>query len=49
MNREWTELLNKIIIWKAMGMPQYNNAAHPKHPDEEETSPNKNDMITSKR
>ena len=31
----------KILIWKAQGVPQSNNVAHPKHPEEEETSPNK--------
>ena len=28
-----------IIIMKAQGVPQLNNVAHPKHPEEEETSP----------
>ena len=34
----------KIIIWNAQGVPQYNNAAHPKHQEEEqeETSLNRN-------
>ena len=31
----------KIIIWKAQGVPQENNLAHPKHSEEEETSQNK--------
>ena len=33
----------KIIIWKAQGV------AHPKHPEEEETSPNRNHIITGKQ
>ena len=32
----------KIIIWKAQGVPQSNSVAHPRHPEEEETSPNRN-------
>ena len=32
----------KIIIWKAQGVPQLNNVAHPKHPEEEETLQTKN-------
>ena len=31
--------LPKIIIWKAQGVPRQNNVAHPKHPEEVETSP----------
>ena len=42
-------LLFKLIIWKAQGVPQLNNVAHPKHPEEEETSPNRNHIITSKQ
>ena len=38
----------KIIIWKAQGVSQSNNVAHPKHPEEEETSPNRNQIITGK-
>ena len=40
-----------MIIWKAQGVPQSNNAAHPKHTEEEETSSNRNHIhvITSKR
>ena len=38
-----------IIIWKAQGVPQQNNVAHPKHPEEEETSPNRNHIITGKQ
>ena len=30
-------------------MPQYNNLAHPKHPEVEETSPNRNHIITGKQ
>ena len=30
------------MIWNAHGVPQQYNAAHPKHQEEEETSPNKN-------
>ena len=37
---------NRIIIWKAQGVPQLNNVAHPKHPEEEETSPNRNHIFT---
>ena len=40
---------SKIIILKAQGVPQYNNVAHPKHPEEEETSPNRNHIITGKQ
>ena len=29
------------IIWKAQGVPQENNVAHPEHPEEDETSPNR--------
>ena len=32
----------KIIIWKALGVPQLVNAAHFKHQEEEEISPNGN-------
>ena len=39
----------EIIIWKAQGVPQQNNVAHPKHPEEEETSPNRNHIITGKQ
>ena len=39
----------KIIIWKARGVPQLNDVAHPKHPEEEETSPNRNHIITGKQ
>ena len=42
-------LLYKIIIWKAQGVPQLNNVAHPKHPEEEETSLNRNHIITGKQ
>ena len=42
-------LFNKIIIWKAQGVPQLNNVAHPKHPEEEEISPNRNHIITGKQ
>ena len=35
--------------WKAQGVPQLNNVAHPKHPEEEETSPNRNHIITGKQ
>ena len=38
-----------IIIRKAQGVPQLNNVAHPRHPEEEETSPNRKHIITSKR
>ena len=34
-------------IWKAKGVPQQNNAVHPKH--QEETSPNRSHKITSCR
>ena len=37
----------KVSIWKAQGVPQQNNAASRKHPEEEETSPNRNHIITS--
>ena len=37
----------EIIIRKFQGMPQYDNAAHPNHPEKEETSPNRNHIITS--
>ena len=40
--------LSKIIIWKAQGVPQ-NNVAHPKHPEEEGTSPNRNHIITGEQ
>ena len=39
----------EIIIWKAQGVPQLNNVAHPKHPEEEETSPNRNHITTGKQ
>ena len=39
----------KIIIWKAQGVSQLNNVVHPKHPEEEETSPNRNHIITGKQ
>ena len=46
----YTDLFTlKIIIWKAQGVPQLNNVVHPKHPEEEETSPNKNHIITGKQ
>ena len=38
-----------IIIWKAQGVPQLNNVAHPKQPEEKETSPNRNHIITGKQ
>ena len=41
--------LRSIYMWKAQGVPQYNKAAHPKHPEKEETSPNRNHIITSNR
>ena len=28
---------SEIIIWKAQGVPQLNNVAHPKHPEEDDT------------
>ena len=34
---------------KAQGVPQEKNVAHPKHPEEEETSPNRNHIITGKQ
>ena len=39
----------KIIIWKAQGVPQLKNAAHPKHQEEEEISHIRNHTITCKR
>ena len=42
-------IISKIIIWKAQGVPQLNNVAHPKHLEEEETSPNRNHIITGKQ
>ena len=39
----------EIIIWKAQGVPQYNNVAHPKHQEEEEISPNRKHIITGKQ
>ena len=42
-------MADTIIIWKAQGVPQLNNVAHPKYPEEEETSPNRNHIITSKQ
>ena len=41
--------IQSIIIWKAQGVPQLNNVAHPKHPEEEETSLNRNHIITGKQ
>ena len=38
----------KIIIWKAQGVPQLHNATHHKYPEEEETSPNRNHIITKR-
>ena len=38
-----------MIIWKGQGVPQSNNVAHPMHPEEEETSPNRNHIITGKQ
>ena len=39
----------KIIIWKAQGVPQLNNVAHTKHPEEEGTFPNINHIIAGKQ
>ena len=39
----------KMIIWKTQGVLQYNDVAHPKHPEEEETSPNRNNIDTGKQ
>ena len=44
-----SHVIRKIIIWKAQGVPQENNVADPKHPEEEETSPNRNHIITGKQ
>ena len=35
--RNATKTPLKVIIWKAQVVPQYNNAGHPKHPEEGET------------
>ena len=34
---------------KAQGVPQLNNVAHPKFPEEEESSSNRNHIITGKQ
>ena len=49
LNHNQNKTNKKIIIWHAKGVPQLNNIAHPKHPREEETSSNRNHIITSKQ
>ena len=51
LNPEGGDIIHKIItcLWKAQRVPQLNNVAHPKHPEEEETSPNRNHIITGKQ
>ena len=34
------------MMWKAKGVPQYDDAGYPKHQEDEETSPNRNHTIT---
>ena len=40
---------SKINTQKAQGVTQYNNVANPKRPEEEETSQNRNHIITGKQ
>ena len=37
---------SKIVIWKAQGVPQYNNIAFPKHQEDGENPLDKNHKTT---